>query len=474
MNTNGVGSDPIGRRFVVDPSWRRFPGAVVAGSPLRVFRMSPAGDRVLDRLERGDAVDVGTPAVAALVDRLLDAGAVHPRYGGSATHRFRPEDVTIVTPVHRRSETSDEHEEPDVSGDGVRAASSPAGLPRATVRVVVDDASEPPIPGADLRLVPNRGPGAARDAGVELVRTAIVAFVDDDVETPEGWLAPLLAHFDDPRVGLVAPRVRSAPGPGRLAAYERRRSPLDLGAVPARIRAGTRVSYVPAAALLVRVDALRAVGGFDHDLRFGEDVDLVWRLDAAGWGCRYEPSVVVRHRPRTTWAAWARQRIGYASSTAPLARRHPGALAPVRVNRWSVAAWGAAIVWPTAGLVVAAGAAAALPRRLPMLPRRVAFGLASRGTWRAGGQLASAVRRAWWPILAIAAIRSRLARRVLLLSALAAGGPVRLLDDLAASVGLWRGIARERDPAALAPRWDRWPPDRTGRAGRRARGTVRT
>src|SRR5690606_2057202 len=163
------------------------------------------------------------------------------------------------------------------------------------------------------------------NAGLEHVTTPLVAFVDADVDTggDRRWMAPLLAHFADPRVALVAPRVVT-PGGG----YEHRHSPLDLGTAPARIRAGTRVSYVPAAALVCRTDALRAVGGFASDLRVGEDVDLVWRLDAAGWRCRYEPSVLVHHDPRPTWRAWWRQRVTYGRSAAPLAARHPGALTP--------------------------------------------------------------------------------------------------------------------------------------------------
>ena len=46
--------------------------------------------------------------------------------------------------------------------------------------------------------------------------------------------------------------------------------------------------------------ALREVDGFDPELRLGEDVDLVWRLDAAGWRCRYEPSVSVFHSSQSS------------------------------------------------------------------------------------------------------------------------------------------------------------------------------
>ena len=33
---------------------------------------------------------------------------------------------------------------------------------------------------------------------------------------------------------------------------------------------------------LFALDALRSIGGFDTTLRYGEDVDLVWRLTEAG------------------------------------------------------------------------------------------------------------------------------------------------------------------------------------------------
>ncbi|HSM66601.1 MAG TPA: glycosyltransferase, partial [Ilumatobacteraceae bacterium] len=240
----------------LDGSWQRFGRTVIAGSPLRLFRVSAAGADVLDELEAG--LDV--PA-SSLLDRLLDAGAVHPVVDVARPSSSTAERVTVVTP-QLRSAPSDRSVD-----DG---------------RITVDDGSIPPLAGAALRLATTQGPAAARNAGRALVDTELVAFVDADVVVTDGWLDALLTHFDDPRVGLVAPRVTGEPG-----------SPLDLGDEPARIRAGTRVSYVPGAALVVRAAAFDAVGGFDPTLRFGEDVDFVWRLDEAGWRCRYEPAATV-------------------------------------------------------------------------------------------------------------------------------------------------------------------------------------
>ncbi len=315
------GTQPSARRYQIDNSVQHFGRVVVGGSPLKLFRLSSAGEATFERLAAGERA-----ADSTLVTRLLDAGAIHPV---AEAGPFDVSDVTIVVPTL-----------------GV-----PERVPKGAL--IVDDGSPTPVPGAAIRLEANRGAGAARNAGLARVTTPLVAFVDDDVELPDGWLDPLLAHFVDPRLALVAPRVRSPGSDSTLARYEHASSPLDLGPEPARIRAGTRVSYVPAAAIVCRVDALREVGGFDESLRFGEDVDLVWRLDLAGWRCRYEPGSEVRHRPRSTWGGWVRQRIGYGSSTASLARRHPGALAPIRMSGWSIGAWLlAALGRPIAGSLV--------------------------------------------------------------------------------------------------------------------------
>ncbi len=416
-------------RYRFDRTVERHGTVVIGGSPLKLFRLTPGGVAVVDRIERGEAVE---PSI--LVDRLLDAGAIHPVHDTGGPHRYTASDVTMVVPVHGE------------------LGHVPAGA------IVVDDASPSPVGGATIRLDTNVGPAGARMAGLATVTTPLVAFVDSDVVLPDGWLDELLPHFDDPRVGLVAPRIRSTPGTSALERYEAQRSPLDLGPEPARIRAGTRVSYVPAAAIVVRVDAIRDVGGFDPEIRFGEDVDLVWRLDEAGWSCRYEPAVEAHHPPRPTWRAWVRQRVDYGSSAAPLSKRHPGRLAPVRMSGWSAGSWAlAAVGHPLAGVVLGAGSAAALVPKLADVPPQVSLRIAGLGNLHAGRLLADAVRRVWWPIVLIAALRSRRARLIALASLLPLRHPVHLADDMAYGVGVWKGIWQERTIAPLIPRFSSWP-----------------
>jgi mycofactocin glycosyltransferase len=409
-----------GHRFELDITWQRFGRTIVAGSPLRLFRLTPAGVAVAERVERGDEVEA-----SKLIDRLLDAGAIHPVRPTDGGGRLSPADVTVVTPQLGGA----------VCDDG---------------RLTIDDGSVPPLVGASLRLDRNRGPAAARNAARTLVDTELVAFVDADVSPVDGdgihsWFSALLWHFDDPKVGLVAPLVCGEQG-----------SPLNLGDQPARIRAGTRVSYVPAAAIVVRTAALDQIGWFDEGLRFGEDVDLVWRLDEAGWRCRFDPSVSVWHEPRSTWRARLRQHAGYGTSAAPLAVRHPGALSPLHVNGWTATAWLLALAGRWVGAtVLVLGSSAALIRKLPDVAPTASFTLALRGHLLAAQQIAAAVRRVWWPIVAVAAVGSKRAR---LVAAAAVLSDIRSTpDDIAYGWGVWSSIRRLRTWAPIVPRLNAWP-----------------
>jgi mycofactocin system glycosyltransferase len=437
--------------FLLDSTYRRFDRVVIAGSPLRLFRLTAGGQRVIEAIEQHRPLASGH---TKLTDRLIDVGAIHPTPAESS---FTTADVTIVVPAFNAQPSATRHD-----GD----------------MIVVDDGSDTPLatlPGwRAIRLPNNRGPAAARNAGLAEVPTPLVAFVDTDVDLEDGWLEPLLAHFNDPQVALVAPRVRSSEGPSVLDKYEAARSPLDLGGEPARIAAGTRVSYVPAAAIVVRTDAVRAIGGFDESLRTGEDVDMVWRLIDAGYRCRYEPAGTVRHHPRTTLSQWVRQRMAYGRSAAALDRKHPGGVAPLRMSGWSAAVWALVLARrPVAAAAVATGTIVALRRKLDDVPAQESVSLAGLGHLYAGRQVANAITRVWWPVALIAAMLVPRLRPPLLGAAIVPAlldwlegrGPntaaqyiaLRLADDVAYGAGAWLGAIEERSVGALAPRFTSWP-----------------
>jgi len=450
-------------RYQIDSSWWRRANTdgdtVVAGSPLKIFRFSSAARSVLEAIEKRDEISV---AATNTLHRLIDAGAIHPILESIKTS-LQPSDVTVVIPVHNE--------------DVLRLNALISKLSAAHEVLLIDDGSTIPLADINGARVIRRevadGPAAARNTAVDLVTTSITFFLDADTSLADDSWTKLLAHFEDSSVGVVAPRIASEPGTTLLHRYEASESPLDLGSEPARIRKNSRVSYLPTAALMIRTDLLREHRGFDESLRYGEDVDLVWRLLEADVVCRYEPAVTVHHSPRASLLDAWKQRVSYGSAAAPLDQRHRGAATPLRINRWSAGAWGTlASGYPLIGLIIGAASTVALERKISSQPdsRQLALRLAGRGNIHAGRVIAQAMTRTWWPIALLLSLCSRRARRVtcaaILLPSLMTWfakkpkvDPVsycalKLADDVAYGTGVWKGVIATRDLGALTPKFD--------------------
>jgi mycofactocin glycosyltransferase len=447
-----------------DASTKQFDGGTVllGGSPLRLFRISERAQQMVERWRAGAAVGPGRPA-QLLARRLVSAGAFAPRPEGGA---LGPGDVTVVVPVRDRPAPLD------------RLLGSLGGLPC----IVVDDGSADAGTTKEIAerhgarfvgLSTNVGPAGARNAGLSAVHSALVAFVDSDCVLGEAWLAPLLGHFDDPLVAAVAPRIVSGPGTrqGALARYEAVRSSLDRGPSEGPVRAGSRIPFVPSAALLVRADVAAGPDLFDAALRGGEDVDLVWRLGEAGWDVRYVPSSTVTHDGATTLGSFLGRQAFYGTTAAALARRHGNALAPVHLSGWSVAVWALALARrPVLALAALAASVALLAHRLRGLvrdPVAVAARIAGGGTARGALPALGSLTRAWAPalVLGLAFRRTRTASALALLAPAlrdwvsdrdaldpARFSALHVADDVAYGAGVWTGCARERTLVPLVPR----------------------
>jgi mycofactocin system glycosyltransferase len=449
------------------------------GSPPRLLRLGAAEVRALEELRAGP---VGAPDSGRLARRLTDAGLAHPRPHGAG-----PSDVTVVIPVRNR----------------------PAGLARCLSAlgsdypvIVVDDGSADPAAvaalcdkhGARLRRRPRPGgAGPARNDGLAMVTTPLVAFLDSDCAAGPEWIRQLAPHFADPMVGAVAPRVRPVTGPGSTGRYLDARPPIDLGPREAGVAPRTRVAYVSTAALLVRRDAIGA--GFDPDLRYGEDVDFIWRMIDAGWRVRYDPSGLVSHTEPCRWTRVLARRLKYGKSAAPLSRRHPGRVPPLILQAWPAVSVSALLARRPLTAVTAYGAATA---QLVGLLRE--WDVPARGVLR---PMAESVLQTWlvmgkWSIqFALPAVaagivrpggRTRLARtaRRLALASLIAGPPAAewlrtrpgldparfalwyLADEAAYGAGVYRGAATERTAAPLIPQIAWRPLPRPGEANETA------
>lgn len=437
---------------------------VMGGSPWRISRLGHEARAEMAKLlrARGKGLTSLTPRQALIHRLLLDRGFAIPFPESTSTDI---DDCPVIIPAMDRVE---------MLGDCLTSL-------RGYDCVVVDDGSVDSAAvgslatGLGARVLVhehNKGPAAARNTGMNAVDTSFVAFVDSDCEVGDRWLQSLLGHFQDPAVGMVAPRIvadsRSGTAIGR---YERMRSALDMGATPELVTPGGRLSYVPSAALVARREAM--VGGFDETMRVGEDVDLVWRMVDAGWKVRYDPNVVVHHRVRESLKDFVGRRFAYGTSAPVLAARHPGTLKPAHVSLLNVACL--ALVSsgrPRAGILMAAAQGSSLAwnhRSLPSAPA-VTGRLLIQSMYSDVTGVGSLLRREWWPVGVIAIALAPRSKVALAASATMLGPVVtdaikhrrdldplssiglRLLDDAAYGSGVLVNCVKARHLGALLPR----------------------
>lgn len=199
--------------------------------------------------------------------------------------------------------------------------------------VVVDNASTDStrvdlprlFPEVLLIALPRNIGAAARNVGVQAVRSPYVAFCDDDTWWAGGALARAAALLDaHPEVAVLCARVlvgaaeREDPTCLRMAC-----SPLPRGALP-----GPALLGFLAGAAVIRRAAFLTAGGYEA--RFfigGEEALLSLDLVVQGWRIVYVPQLVVHHFPSLQrdaggrkrllvrnglWLAWLRLPIGMA------------------------------------------------------------------------------------------------------------------------------------------------------------------
>ena len=283
------------------------PGVLVGGAPVRVLRL---------RAGRRRRVDRWAPASLSAPARAAGPGP------SPARRRHRP-----PPPGTRRRS-------PAVGGHGgdPGAGSAPTGWRRtltalgaAAAVIVVDDGSLAPVASDRQR--------ASSATGLRVARRRPVT--PGGGPPPPTWSPSSTRTASRRPVGSTAcspisptePSARPGPADRQLGAglqlavppTSGSRSPLDLG---------PREALVAARAAPCRTCRRRPCScagrpwtrctGFDEALRFGEDVDLVWRLIRLGWRVRYQPAATVAHPARDDLRGLAAAALRYGRSAAPL------------------------------------------------------------------------------------------------------------------------------------------------------------
>jgi GT2 family glycosyltransferase len=165
------------------------------------------------------------------------------------------------------------------------------------------------LPG--LELVEDRSMavcGHARNVGAARAQHPGLLFLDDDDVVSEGYVAAMAEALDDAE--MVAARIDldqlNSPGLASRWGVMQHDEPMTYhGFLP----------WVIGGAFGVRRDTFTQLGGFDTDMRVGEDTDLCWRAQLDG-GARiaFVPGATLSYRLRTRpgpafrqsrlWASW--------------------------------------------------------------------------------------------------------------------------------------------------------------------------
>lgn len=227
------------------------------------------------------------------------------------------------------------------SADELAALARRFGAVRRTPadEIVISDNSPEPVaqPAASatdgLRFVHDNAiasPGHARNVGAAAAAGEWILFCDDDTD-PE---PDLLERYFEPRPGertaiLAGGVADEADGDGLAARLARATEPLSQD----QTLSNPYLPFAVTANCAFRADAFNAVGGFEAGIFLGEDADLCWRLQRAGYELERRDAARVRHRSRATMPALWRQRMRHGAGCDWLRRRYPGAM-----PRWGFAA----------------------------------------------------------------------------------------------------------------------------------------
>jgi GT2 family glycosyltransferase len=180
----------------------------------------------------------------------------------------------------------------------------------------------------------------ARNVGIAATTEPLVAFTDDDVVLPAGWLPAMVETFDaHPGAGAVCGRAMTPDGtllPGAPAGE--RRWPVT----PFQLGSGFNMAF--------RRSALESVGPFDELLgagarfRAAEDTDVLYRLLRGGWSVVCSDDVTIVHDDGRDRSAQRRVHVAYGTGAGAQTAKHllAGDLA---AGRLGLAAAGSQVYW---------------------------------------------------------------------------------------------------------------------------------
>jgi glycosyltransferase involved in cell wall biosynthesis len=157
----------------------------------------------------------------------------------------------------------------------------------------------------------NRGPAAARNAGVADAKSRLVLFIDDDVVPCVDLIREhLLTHGDNHDLVVMGPLASLPSYRQPWVAWEQAKLEAQYGAMARGDYAPTFRQFWTGNASVFKEHIL-AVGGFDSAFSRGEDVELGQRLDRRGLQFRFNPRAVGLHHAERSLESWSNAHTSY-------------------------------------------------------------------------------------------------------------------------------------------------------------------
>jgi len=182
-----------------------------------------------------------------------------------------------------------------------------------------------------------------KNLGIKNSKGEIVAFTDADCVVDKNWLKHLIQNYSCDSIvacgGAIlpytTPYVNNKPQTivERFSAkelinpyfYFKTDKPIELKKIKKSFRSEC-ISFISDCILggnsSYRKDFLNKVGGFDNNIKIGEDIDICYRIHKMGLPIIWDPRAIVYHPPKRTINGLIAQYYEYGKCEAPIYRKH--------------------------------------------------------------------------------------------------------------------------------------------------------